>query len=223
MCLSVVTMIVILSFCRTKVHHSLLCPPQPRDVNPQRPGRGRPHPFQLPSPWSSSLGYWRERWCVLLVWISIGIIICGGLCTCSLITTFVKLNHHYLQWLPGYHPHQQVPIVRSLPAKVSWSFTKLPFFQPWSPSKLTHCLWKIVFQLKNCISMMAMAKMTLTSIPFSGLAALTRTQAPVSSLVMFKHLFTLIRAMAGLMMMTWLRKLENGQDGWGDCENRKRW
>merc|ERR1711971_461502 len=30
----------------------------------------------------------------------------------------------------------------------------------------------------------------IISIPFSGLAALTRTQAPVSSLVMFKHLFT---------------------------------
>ena len=60
--------------------------------------------------------------------------------------------------------------------------------------------------------MMAMAKMTLTSIPFSGLAALTRTQAPVSSLVMFKHLFTLIRAMAGLMMMKLLRKLENGHE-----------
>ena len=47
---------------------------------------------------------------------------------------------------------------------------------------------------------MRIMTMKITSLPCSGIAALSRTQAPVSSLVMFRHLFTLM--MTTLTMMT---------------------
>ena len=180
------------------MHPSLLCPPQPRDVDPRRPSRGRPHPCRFSLPCSPTIIRPLNHLLIVPTYVSqsplsfvriafvkLAIITCKGWYSHRQMHILwfnhggcYMFNHNgYLQRFPG-------------PLQSSHSFN--PGLPRSSHIALLQSWW---WRLSPKSAML----MTITSIPFRGFAALSRTQAPVSLLVMFKHLFTLIRTMPRLI------------------------